>query len=100
MQGQPIKTPLELSTHLTDSFDNAHETKTVEVNSCAYSKSSVSNENQRVSKLTNRENEDSQNCNVAIGSHNQMYTDALLSRQLQDEESDSFEQRVDVLIKK
>ena len=44
MQGQPIKTPLDLSTHFTDSFHNAHETKTVEVNFCAY-KLSLSNEN-------------------------------------------------------
>ena len=80
MQGQPTNTPLDLSTHLTDPFDNAHETKTVEVNFCAYPKSSLSSENQRVSRLTDRENEESWNCDEAIGSYNQVYADTLLSR--------------------
>ena len=35
MQVQPIKTPLDPSTHLTDSFDYANETKTAEVKFCA-----------------------------------------------------------------
>ena len=58
MQGQPIKTSLNLSTHLTDSFDNAHDTKTVEDNFCAYPKSFLSNKNQRVIRLTDRDNEE------------------------------------------
>ena len=51
----------------------------------------------RVSKLTDMKN---WNCNEAIGSYNQMYAAALLSRQLQDEESNCLEQIVHVLIKK
>ena len=54
----------------------------------------------RVSRLTDRENEESQNCNEAISSYNPMYADTLLGRQLQDEESNPLEQRVDALIKK
>ena len=54
----------------------------------------------RVSRLTDRENEDSQNCDEAISSYNQIYADALLSRQLKDEECKSLEQRVDALINK
>ena len=42
----------------------------------------------------------SQNHDEAITLYNQMYTDALQSRQLQDEESNSLEQWVDALIKK
>ena len=99
-QGQSINTPLDLSTHLTDPFDTASETKTVEVKFCAYPKSSLINENQRVSRLPDRENEKSWNSDKALGSYNQMYADALLSRQLQDEESNYLEQRVDALIKK
>ena len=87
MQGQSINTPLDLSTHLTDPFDNVNETKTAKVKFCAYPKSSLSNENQRVSRLADRENEESWNCDEAISLYNQMYADALLSRQLQDEES-------------
>ena len=45
-------------------------------------------------------NEESWNCNKAISSYNQMYAETLLSRQFQDEESNSLEQRVDALIKK
>ena len=66
MQGQQIKTPLDLSTHLTDSFGNAHKTKTVEDNFCAYPKSSLKNKNQRVSRLTDRQNEESQTCDEAM----------------------------------
>ena len=99
MQGQSINTPLNPSTHLTDPFDNANKTKTAEVKFCAYLKSSLIYEI-RVSKLPDRENEESQNCNEAISSYNQMHADALLSRQFQDEESNSLEQRVDALIKK
>ena len=50
--------------------------------------------------LTDRDNKESQNCDEAISSNNQMYADALLSRQHQDEESNSLEQRVDALFKK
>ena len=46
----------------------------------------------RVSRLPDRENEESWNYNKAISSYNQMYADSLLSRQLQDEESNSLEQ--------
>ena len=80
MQGQSINTPLDLSTHLTDPFNIANETKTVEVKFCAYPKSSPINENKRNSRLPDRENEESQNCDKAISSYNQMYADALLSR--------------------
>ena len=52
------------------------------------------------SELSGRENEDTQNCKNATSSYNQVYVDALLSRQLQDEESNFLEQRVDALIKK
>ena len=31
MQGQSIHTPFDLSTHLTNPFDNANETKAAEV---------------------------------------------------------------------
>ena len=40
----------------------------------------------------------SQNCDEAIGSYNQIYADALLNKNIQDEESNSLEQRVDALI--
>ena len=60
MQGQSTNTPLDPSTHLTDPFDNANETKTAEVKFCAYPKSSLSYENQRVSRLTDRMNEKSE----------------------------------------
>ena len=99
MQGQSINTPLDPSTHLTDPFENANETKTVEVKFCAYPRLFASNENQRGSRLTDREKEESQNCHEAIRSYNQMYADALLNRQLQGEESNSLEQNVDALIK-
>ena len=47
-----------------------------------------------------RQNEEIWNCNEAISSYNQMYADTLRSRQLQDEESNSLEQRADALIQK
>ena len=100
MQGQSINTPLDLSTHLTDPFESANETKNAEVKFYAYPSPSLSNENQRVSRLGDRENEESWNCDKAISPYNQMYADALLSRQPQDKESNSLEQRVDALIKK
>ena len=100
IQGQPINIPLDPSTHLTDPFDSAHETITVEDDFCVYPKSSLSNGNWRVSRLIDRENEESWNCDKAISSYNQMYADALLSGQLQDKESNSFEQIVDALIRK
>ena len=99
MQDQSINTPLHLSTHLTDPFENANET-TAEVQFCAYPRPSLGNEKQRVSRLADRENEESPNCNEAISSYNHMYADTLPSRKLQDEESTSLEQRADVLIKK
>ena len=52
----------------------------------------------RVSGLSGRENEDNLNCDEAISSYNQVYADPLLSRHLQDEESNSLEQRVDALV--
>ena len=58
MQGQSINTPLDPSTYLTDHFDNANETKTAEVKFCANPKSSLINENQRVSRQPDRENEE------------------------------------------
>ena len=54
----------------------------------------------RVIRLSDWENEESQKCDKAISSYKQMYADALLSRQYQDEESNSLEQRGDALIKK
>ena len=45
MQGQSINTPLDLSTHLADPFENANETKTAEDKFCAYPRPSLSNEN-------------------------------------------------------
>ena len=42
----------------------------------------------------------SQNCNEAINSYNQMYANVLMNRQLQDEESNYMDQRVDALITK
>ena len=100
MQGQSINTPLDLSTHLTYPFENANETKTAEVKFCAYLRPSLSNEDQRVSRLTDRENDESWNCDKALSSYNQTYADTLLNRQLQDEESNSLEWRVDALINK
>ena len=46
------------------------------------------------------ENEENQNCDNSTSSYNQVYANTLLSRQLQDEESNSLEQTVNVLIKK
>ena len=60
MQSQSIDTPLDPSTHLTDPFKNANETKTAEVKFCAYPRLSLSNENQGVSWLADRENEESE----------------------------------------
>ena len=59
MQSQSIPTPLDLSTHFTDLFDNANETKAAELKFCAYPKSSLNNKNQIVSRLTDREHEKS-----------------------------------------
>ena len=92
--------PLNASTYLSDPFDIDNETKTKEVYFNAYPKSSLINENQRSSKMFGRENEESQNCGNTTRSYNQVYADTLLSRQLQNEESNSLEQRVDMLIKK
>ena len=100
MQGQSMNTPIDPSTHLTDPFENANESRTAEAKFCASSRPSLSNENQKVSRLTYRENIESQNCDKAISLYNQTYTDALLSRQLQDEEFNSLKHRVDTLIKK
>ena len=100
MQGQSINTLLDKSTHLTYPFESTNETKTAEANFCAYPRLSLSNENKRVSRLADRENEESQNHDEAISSCNQMYADILLSRQIQDEESNPLEQGVDALIKK
>ena len=36
MQGQSINIPLGLSTHLTDPFEYANETKTTDVKFCAH----------------------------------------------------------------
>ena len=80
IQGQSINTTLDLITHLTDPFENANETETAGVKSFAYPRPSLSNENQRVSRLTDRENEESQNCDEAISSYNQTYAEALLCR--------------------
>ena len=74
--------------------------KLKKVHFSAYPKSSPINENQKTSELTSRENEESQKYNNATGSYDQVYVDTPLSRQLQNEESNSLEQRVDVLIKK
>ena len=82
VQGPLINTPLDPSTHLSDPFDNANETKTADLQFCPYPKSSLINENQRVSGLPDRENEENWNCNEAISTYNQMYADALLSRHL------------------
>ena len=100
MQGQSTNTPKDLSTHLTDPIENANETRTAEPKFCAYSRPSLSSENQRVSRLTDRENEEKWKWNKAITLYNQMYADGLLSRQLQDEESNCLEHTVDALIKK
>ena len=89
-----------MCTHLTDPFKNANETKTAEVKFCFFSRPSLNNEHRRISRQTDREYGESWNCNEAISSYNQTYGDALLSRQPQDEESNSLEQRVDPLIKK
>ena len=100
MQGPSINTPLDPSILLSDPFDYANDTKTSEVQFCAYPRSSLINKYQRVSGLPDREHEESWNCNEASSSYNQMYADTLLSRKLQDAESNSLEQRADALIKK
>ena len=82
MQGQSINTPLDLSIHITNPFKNAKETRTAEVKFCAYSRLSLNNENQKVTRLTDREDVESQNCNKTIISYNQTYTTTLLSKQL------------------
>ena len=95
-----------------DPFDIDNETNTKEVHFSAYTNLSLINENQKTHELTSRQKEESQKCNNDTGSYSQVYVDALLSRQLQNEESNSLsrqlqneeskslEQRVDVLIKK
>ena len=83
-----------------DPFENANEAKTAEFKFCIYPWLSLSNKDQTVSRLANRENEESQNHEEHISSYNQLYADALLTRQLQDEESNSLEQRLNTLIKK
>ena len=55
MQGQSINTPLDLNAHLTDPSERTNETKTAEVKFCAYPRLSLSNKNQRVSRLADRE---------------------------------------------
>ena len=65
-----------------------------------FPKLSLINKNQGTSKLLGKENEESQKCGNATSSYNQVYADAILSRQLQNEESNSLEQRADVPIKK
>ena len=89
MQGHMINASLNPSTYLTDPFNIANETKIREVHFSAYPKSSLINENQRTSKIFGRENEESQNCDIATSTYHQVYADALLSRQLQNEESNS-----------
>ena len=100
MQGPVLDASLNPSTYLSDLFDIANEINTKEAHFSAYPKSSLINENQRPSRLSGRENKESLNCSNATNSYNQVYVDTLLSRQLQSEESNSLEQRVDVLIKK
>ena len=95
-----INAPLNPSTYLSDPFDIANETKTKEVQFSAYPKLSLFNEHERPSELSGRENKESWKYNNTNSSYNQVYADGLLSRQLQNEESNSLEQRVDVLIKK
>ena len=90
MQGKSITTPLDLSMHPTDPFNNANETRLQRLNS-VLTPSNLQSLKIRVSRLPDTENEESQNCNKAITLYNQMYADALLSRQLQDEESNSLE---------
>ena len=59
MQGPLINAPLNPSTYLlSDPFDTANETKTTEVQFCAYPKSSLINENQRANELPGRGNEE------------------------------------------
>ena len=100
MRGQSTNTPLDFSTHPSGPFGNTNETGTTEAKFCTSSRPSLSDENQRVSRLTDGENVETQNYNEAIDLCNQMYTDTLLSRQVQDEEANSWKQRGDALIKK
>ena len=100
MQGPISNPPLDPITYLLDPFDTDNETKTRDIHFSTYPKSSLINDNQKTSELTIRENEEGQKCNNATGSYNQVYVDPLLSRQHQNKESDSLEQRVDALIKK
>ena len=82
MQGQSTNTLLDLNTHPTGPFWNTNETGTAEAKLCTYFGLSPCNENQGVSRLTEGENVESQHYDESIGLYNQMYTDALLSRQL------------------
>ena len=100
MLGPINNPPLDATTSLLNPFDTDNETKMKEVYFSAYPKSSLIIENQKTSELTSRENEESQKCNNATDSCNQVYVDALLSRQLQNEEFNSLEHRVDALIKR
>ena len=100
MQGPLSSPPLYPGTYLSDPFDIDNETKAKEVHLSAYPKSSLSNESQKTSKLSGRQNEESQKCDNATGSYNLVYMDDLLSRQFQNKEFNSLEQRVYVLNKK
>ena len=100
MQGPISSPPFDPSTYFLDSFDIVNETKTKEVHFSAYPKLPLINENKKNSELSSRKNEESQNCDNVTGSYNQVYMDAHLSRQLQNKESNSLQQRVDALIKK
>ena len=83
MQGSVSNPPLDPTTYLLDPFNTDNKTKMKEVHFSAYPKLSVISENQKTSMLTSRENEESWKCDNATGSYNQVYGDALLSRQLQ-----------------
>ena len=100
MQGPISNPPLHPSRYLFDPFDTDNETKAREVYFSAYSMLSLINKYQKTSKLSCRKNKESQKCNNVTGSYYQVYVDALLSRQLQNKECSSLEQRVDALIKK
>ena len=87
-----INAPLNPRPYLSDPVNIANETKTKEVHFGAYPKSSLINKNHRISKLPGRQNEESWNCNNATSPYNQVYADAHLSRQLQNEDSNSLEE--------
>ena len=60
MQGQSTNTPIDPSTHPRDPFENAKETRTAEAKFCTYLRPSIGDENQRVSRLTDGENVESE----------------------------------------